>query len=442
MDESNLSNLWEDLPSHRLMTGEEDESEVDGVLILAKATGPAFFPDTTSGNGVYYSRQAWNNAINHPEFLQRLEDRLVLGTIGHSTVLNDEAVQQQKFSHVITKVWIDENNVGQAEYLIYNTPPGQALNMLLRTNSKIRVSTKARGKTLAKSSKREVDPNLFFLDRIDYVLDPGYRQAGATLVESLIPSDEQTGNLEENHMDNATEKLIQVLESRIEEMANEKQLATEVVDVLKSEVDSIRASSEETETRLQEMETALAAAEAKIEAYDELGEPDEISEALDKAKEQIQKFSESQDPEDKGVAELLESYKDLGTVDELKEVIESANTLADKMIQDRLSEIAESYKVSPAALTKMQDRGLSLSEIQEFVEELTVDKNGENETDLETEVDPDNVEDGDKEDSTLAESVSSRSLLRRSTKAAVKDINESRTNTAPSLASKLLRASK
>jgi hypothetical protein len=146
MDNSEFkySPIWESKEGDFKVIERDGESEVDGVHILARIEGPAFFPETVSeGNNVYYPQEAWENAIADPSLKTKLADRLVYGTIGHNIDLDDDAIREGKFSHVTTRVWINEENVGRAEYLVYNTDPGRTLNMLLRTKSKLRVKPMA-----------------------------------------------------------------------------------------------------------------------------------------------------------------------------------------------------------------------------------------------------------------------------------------------------------
>ena len=182
-----LVEIWESTENNDFDI-KDDTSEVDGKYILARVQGPAFFPGTTSKNKVFYPVEAWESALEDPALLNKLQSRLVFGTIGHDTDLGDNEIREGKLSHIVTKVWIDESGTGRAEYLILNTPPGQILNTLLRAKSKIRVSTKAAGfyeSGTSRDGTRKVIPSSFKLERIDFVIEPGYTQALPELLESL-----------------------------------------------------------------------------------------------------------------------------------------------------------------------------------------------------------------------------------------------------------------
>lgn len=179
----NYIDLWE---SEQLTINKS--SEVDGINVLARVKGRAFFPNTASGNNVFYPLAAWQNALSEPSFLDKLKRRLVYGTIGHGIVLDDNTIRKGEFSHILIDIYINEEGVGIAEYLILNTPPGRILNTLLRAGSKLRVSTKCRG--LFESRKNSdgckvIDKDNFIFERIDFVLEPGFVNAQPEILESL-----------------------------------------------------------------------------------------------------------------------------------------------------------------------------------------------------------------------------------------------------------------
>jgi len=391
MSNMELRDFWESKDAHRIVQSDpSSDSEVDGKIILAKARGPAFFPDSESGNGVYYSRQAWENAINHPDFVKKLDERLILGSIGHDIVMDDISVRDSKFSHVLTNVFIDESNVGQAEYLIFNTPPGQALNMLLRAKSKIKVSTKAKGRTLADVSvRREVDPDLFFLERIDFVLDPGYPHAGADLVEALLNHEKNVLTEEETMTNAATEKLIQVQEARILELSNEKKITSDIAESMTSEVDAIRRSAKYNDDRIAALELELKKAydslseykttiSDQMDAYAKLGAVSEIYESMEKSSKladehEVLKCEYKQVLEASvSLEEALVAYQEFGTVLDINEMLKAADLLADNHIDIQIKELSESSKVSNNSLMMLKEKGLSLDEIKEFAESVTI----------------------------------------------------------------------
>lgn len=453
MEESKLIDIWERASPHTIVSDPSDlsneelsNSEVDGVHILAKARGPAFFPDTESGNGVFYSREAWDNAIANDTLQQRLNDRLIFGTIGHEGELDDVAIREGKFSHIITDLWI-EDGVGMAEYLIYNTEPGRTLNMLLRTNSKLRVSTKARGKKLPITSRTEVDPRLFFLTRIDFVIDPGYSVSGAEIIESKL--DPQGTNLNENEehvMDGnpTTEKLIQVLESRISELGQDNSVKSETIGALQTQLHQIQESAAKTQADLTAAQEELISVNESLSAYHAVGTVKEFSEAKTKVAElndKLTAFEESQDT-DKAEVTLkyeeaqsqLTAYHELGTVDEIVEMIESADRLADEFINNQLQNISEATEFPIKSLMTLKERGFSVSEIEDFVEGA---KCNDEEMSEEEKEEDEEEEDKKEEDEEEEVSESKINLSSKLFSGANKHLNSFEESTQPSKAANL-----
>lgn len=265
-----IQGIWESKTSDFKIINEATEttSEVDGVHILARVEGPAFFPNTTSGNGVFYPLEAWQNALADEDFQYRLGQRLVLGTIGHEIELGDDEVRKGELSHIVTKAWIDEDNIGRAEYLILGTGPGKVLNTLLRAKCGLRVSTKANG--LFKGNTQEVDPDNFFFERIDFVLDPGYREAFPALVESFYKERSERKN--------------KINETASYSVRNPDQTAEE--DTSMNEALDAKLIADK-ESQIKQLKYQLARVQEKLTKYEEFGTLPAIREAYDSLNEYI-----------------------------------------------------------------------------------------------------------------------------------------------------------
>lgn len=324
----------------KVLSESAETSEVDGKYILARASGPAFFPNTTSRNNVFYPKEAWENAIADEEFQHRLKNRLVFGTIGHDPEITDNEVRKGEFSHIVTKVWIGEDDIGYAEYLVLNTEPGRILNTLLRAGVGISVSTKGYGTTVETSDKdtEMVDPDNFSFDRIDFVIDPGYLQAKPELKES-----KNTENTNYNRNEQKMDKTIDILENatkRLEE--SNKSLQTEITE---SKVALSKANAALDSYRALGSVQQVAEAMSQLDKYRLLGTPRKIKEDLDQAEEviglledQVQDLTATIDQlkadepatdevtEDEDTSEL-DAYRELGTVEEIKACLERAEEL-------------------------------------------------------------------------------------------------------------------
>lgn len=229
MDKQSLipvSEVWESAGAYNAVA---DAPEVDGVNILAKVAGPAFFPDEVSGNKVEYPQAIWDTVLKDPKVLSALNDRTMFGTIGHDVVMDDNAMRQGLASHITTKMWQDEEtNQGMAEYLILNTPVGRVLNTVLRAGAKLRVSTKANG-AFGPTKANGVKPLIaYFFERIDFVLTPGFTQALPAVMESLNEEEQEVLNkiivsASENEPDQQEakpmdEKAITILEGQVDDL--------------------------------------------------------------------------------------------------------------------------------------------------------------------------------------------------------------------------------
>lgn len=336
----------------KVLSESAETSEVDGKYILARASGPAFFPNTTSRNNVFYPKEAWENAIADEEFQHRLKNRLVFGTIGHDPEITDNEVRKGEFSHIVTKVWIGEDDIGYAEYLVLNTEPGRILNTLLRAGVGISVSTKGYGTTIETSDKdtEMVDPDNFSFDRIDFVIDPGYLQAKPELKES-----KNTENTNYNRNEQKMDKTIDILENatkRLEE--SNKSLQTEITE---SKVALSKANAALDSYRALGSVQQVAEAMSQLDKYRLLGTPRKIKEDLDQAEEviglledQVQDLTatidqlKAEEPATEEVTEdedqsELDAYRELGTVEEIKACLERAEELmAEEPKEDEIEE--------------------------------------------------------------------------------------------------------
>lgn len=323
-----IQGIWESKTSDFKIINEATEttSEVDGVHILARVEGPAFFPNTTSGNGVFYPLEAWQNALNDEDFQYRLGQRLVLGTIGHEIELGDDEVRKGELSHIVTKAWIDEDNVGRAEYLILGTGPGKVLNTLLRAKCGLRVSTKANG--LFKGNTQEVDPDNFFFERIDFVLDPGYREAFPALVESFYKERSERKN--------------KINETASSQTSGEDTAMNEALDA------KLIADKE---AQIKQLKYQLARVQEKLSKYEEYGTLPAIREAYDS----------------------LNEYIGIGSVTSISSAINEASNIISKALSKKkaksISEADEDNKEGEG-LDDIQTEEFNLDDLDDSISEL------------------------------------------------------------------------
>jgi len=161
----------------------------EGVLGIVK--GPSFFGDSFSRNGRFYPKELWYNALKNPEFQRNLKRGLIFSCIGHpENYTLDELLASGAVAAKVKDIEYD-GKVGNVTYEILDTPAGRILNTILRSGSRPYVSTRAFGSFLNETKDwngRKVpvlNPNDFYLESIDFVINPGFLETDPQLVESL-----------------------------------------------------------------------------------------------------------------------------------------------------------------------------------------------------------------------------------------------------------------
>lgn len=388
---------------------QENDSVVDGVNILARVSGPAFFPERISGNRVRYTRALWDSVLNNSRIQKLLGDNIMFGTIGHEIVhLTDVELREGIVSHITVRMWIDDNGVGMAEHLILNTPTGRVLNTVLRAGSKIKVSTRGLG-SLSRPDRDGVKDILDFeFQRIDFVIHPGFEEAAPEIKESLDSTlgVKNTNNLTTDKEDDMSEVTIEFLQKQLEE--KDKKIAE-----LESKIDSKSDKQTEINESLAAYKVFGTPAEIKesLAAYQKLGTPEKIAESMDEAAAEIERTrDELQEAEDQlkeitaerdkllndaaddlgkeeEISEKLKAYQEIGTVSQINRAMD----YAEQLIADRKKLIAESlstkFKISRQIVEALlQDKGVA--EVESLLAE-------ESEGSRDSRYDPDNKPDNE-----------------------------------------------
>lgn len=337
-----LHEVWE---SANTYTPVADAPEVDGVHILAKVEGPAFFPDGVSGNRVFYPASMWDEVLEDPRVISALETRTMFGSIGHDIVMNDDAMRRGLASHITTRMWVDEaTGIGMATYLILNTPVGRILNTVIRAGAKLRVSTKAQGSFGPSRADGTKQLDAYFFERIDFVMSPGFKDALPSISESLSEEDQEVLN-----------KIVSVSESPDQQEVNP--MDDKAVTILEGQVNDLKAQLSECQNKLNEEQTAHGATRSELAGFKAVAEtPDEVNEALNNATTTIRNLNEAlhsagelvaQDiSESEAINESLAQYQALGTPEELTKILEISESIAELGSVEELTKLVE---VSEAA---------------------------------------------------------------------------------------------
>ena len=339
---------------------EEKADEVDGKHVLAKIKGEFFVPDGHSRNKRFYPKSLWEKVLKSKDVKERLKNRTMFGAISHSTPINDESLRDGKFSHIVTKMYIDENGKGIGEALILNTPSGRILNTIARAGSKLFVSTRADGSYKGETSEGVpiVDEDSYKYHTTDFVLQPGFLEANPSLAEEF----KNLENIKENEMEKALKVLTEEngnlkvdlaeLGSKLEEAKINLVDAVEENTTLKGENDRLLKEVEELKTVKEELENA----NKLIKAYEDIDAPEYIERAI------------------KTASTIIESYREFGTIEEVAELLEANETMVEKIAElGGLDTINTIITASEAMVEKIEAEKTE-KEIEALAEELKVSK--------------------------------------------------------------------
>ena len=153
--------------------------------VLGVVEGVFFVSDRPSRNGRLYPRELWENVLRSEDVNRLLQNRLMIGTVGHDEVDFDSLIRDQKASHVVTELRMLPDGRGYGKAEILDTPVGRILHTLLKSGSRMSVSSKGYGDYSGMTAEgiQEVDPNSYVLERFDFVVDPGFLEARPSLKE-------------------------------------------------------------------------------------------------------------------------------------------------------------------------------------------------------------------------------------------------------------------
>lgn len=233
--------------------------------ILGVVEGTFFVANKPSRNGRVYPYELWENTLKSSDLKRLIENRLMIGTVGHEDVDYDALIREQKVSHVVTdlKMLPDGSGVGRAEIL--DTPVGRILYSLMKSGSKLAVSSKAYGEYRGQTEEGyfEVDPQQFVLERFDFVVDPGFLDAMPRLKEEYSRVINKQQEVKE-----VNEKMSESLELVIKEkvvLQNQLKEALDRVQVLEQELDKVKKSGNSGDVLKKKLADRLSISESDVE---------------------------------------------------------------------------------------------------------------------------------------------------------------------------------
>lgn len=155
-----------------------------------------------SRNFRMYDPDHWQYQISKPELQERLQNRQMLGQIGHrDSRVDDLTISRGEVSHVVTMMEVREDANGKpylyGELEILDTPAGRILKGLYEGGVGLYISSRGAGKLEPMpeqfgqdSRMKRVSKTSFFLETWDIVKAPGFLKA-RPVYESAVSEDKK-----------------------------------------------------------------------------------------------------------------------------------------------------------------------------------------------------------------------------------------------------------
>ena len=358
-----------------------------GFHILGRLSGPHFVPNGASRNDRYYSKALWEKVMGDPKTHQKLDRRLMFGTIGHADNFDVEKFAREGLlSHVTVGMWIDEaTGLGMAEDWILDTPAGRNLYAMSKAGCRFYTSSRASGsfKNEKYNGMPIVDEATYDLGGWDMVVDPGFLEADPSLVESMKRNGINLGVQtisETTHKNGGTTMSTELIEKLTKEkIAVESGLSEALKELnaykkigtperIKEALKAYMALGNPTEiTKAFDLaEASIKKLQGTVKKYEGLGSVPDIEKALKIAEGMLNKYKVLGTPED--IEEALDratavfnEYKTLGTPKEIDEALDKATLMAqstrkakNEAVAKRLSKAYKApYKTAYALVEKL-----------------------------------------------------------------------------------------
>lgn len=388
--------LW-DIPDNKwelredYLNESQDKKVADGKNILAVVEGVFFVPDGVSRNERFYPKRFWEIILSDSNLKQRLDDKMLFGTIGHAEkAVDEDDIANGMVSHIVTKLWIDENNRGMGQAYILGTQAGRNLYCIMKAGARIKTSSRASGDYKSNEDYNGmpiVDENNYYLETFDFVINPGFVETNPMIKENVnkIKEDMRRQEMEFGkelleHIKKEKEELSEAVIKLREDKAvveSKNQELQEKVNLLESKVKELSEAEEKVNKIQEELTTIkeeLTNKSEKLTAYEAIsnGNIEDLKESLDKSAELLEQYVGFGKPESikesielnkrysklgkiedleetlPVVEEVLEEIAQLGTLSEVKEIIDRANELTAKIkneqFEDLVIKISREYK--------------------------------------------------------------------------------------------------
>ncbi|WJZ23488.1 peptidase [Listeria phage LIS04] len=167
--------LTETTSAVHTLTLVEGSPAVQSGSALCTLTGPFADCNIPTRNNRMYTLDLWRKVLSSSHVKEMLDTKTFFGEADHPFAVEGRLeVSLPKVSHVITKLWIDEESkIVYGSLDILDTPSGRILKTMIDYGSILGISSRAAGQVVTKNNKPVVDEDTYNFVTFDIVPLPG-----------------------------------------------------------------------------------------------------------------------------------------------------------------------------------------------------------------------------------------------------------------------------
>ena len=240
-----------------------------------------------SRNGRLYESTHWGKVLANPMLQERIAGRKFFGMISHENKkIDDRNFKAGEISHICSVLEVRNDDNGKpylyGELDILDTPAGRILKAMYEGGAGLYVSTRAAGKLVEAVGKpyKIVDSNSYYIDSIDFVLNPGFLKAkpvyGSVVAEGKEESEvaAKVSDVENNIVEKMEETMKTLPESSIEELKGQIDQLAKIIEKVVDDVYEEAPKEEEKKSKKAEVLPAfiklMAESDISEEAFSEI----------------------------------------------------------------------------------------------------------------------------------------------------------------------------
>ena len=253
---------------------EAKSSEKSPFKLIGRVCGCIAPIDCMSRNGRLYEASHWPKILSNPELQERIASRKFFGMISHENCpINDRNFKAGEISHICSLLEVRNDDNGKpylyGELDILDTPAGRILKAMYEGGAGLYVSTRAAGRLLESTRDgrpiKVVDPSNYYINSIDFVLNPGFLQAKPAFeaVSTEVPQPQLHESVEEPLQPSSTSEEFTTLKSQIDKLAK---IVEKVVDDVYEEGEPAAQATAEPTSEAQEEPKQKVMAEKPAES--------------------------------------------------------------------------------------------------------------------------------------------------------------------------------